>query len=264
MVSLPFYSGVTEPIARALNAKGIATSISTRGSLRENLVKPKDKLKKEETNGHIYHIPCAGANGTPCPGRYVGETERTPAARFQEHTSTATNSLGKYKSAMLQHARDNQHHFRKDDVTILASDQNWVKRGIKEAIYIQTLTPSINIDPGRHKLSSHFDSILSDIISAPPAPPTHDAAVENLINTAPRRQGRPRKDATTPKTTVSSQPEQQPQPNMQQQTQLPQQHSQQQQGPRSTRPKTLAPTTQSSQTLRQSQRLLNRQQQSQH
>ena len=70
--------------------------------------------------------------------------------------------------------------------------------------------------------------------------------------------------ATTPKTTVSSQPEQQPQPNMQQQTQLPQQHSQQQQGPRSTRPKTLAPTTQSSQTLRQSQRLLNRQQQSQH
>ena len=111
MVSLPFYSGVTEPIARALNAKGIATSISTRGSLRENLVKPKDKLKKEQSNGLIYHIPCAGASNTPCPGSYVGETERTAQARFKEHTSTAVNARGKFKSAMLQHARDNNHHF---------------------------------------------------------------------------------------------------------------------------------------------------------
>ena len=142
---------------------------------------------KEESVGHVYHIPCAGANSIACPGRYVGETERTAAARFQEHTSTATNALGKYKLAMLQHARENNHHFRKDDLTILASDQDWTKRGIKEAIYIKALNPSINIDPGRHSLSSHFDSTLNNLITQPHAPKPHDATNETLINTAPRR-----------------------------------------------------------------------------
>ena len=205
-VNLPFLSGVTEPLARLLNTKGLSTSVTTRGSVRETLVKPKDKLEKEQSVGHIYHIPCAGAHSTPCPGRYIGETERTAHARFQEHTSTATNALGNYMSAMLQHARENQHHFRKEDMTILSSENDWVKRGIREAIFIKTLKPSINIDPGRHTLSSHFDSILGSIISAPPAPATHSAD-ENLINTAPRRQGRPRKqpnNETAAKTVVEA------------------------------------------------------------
>ena len=108
------------------------------------------------------------------------------------YTSTASNALGKFKSAMLQHARENHHHFRKEDITILSSEQDWVKRGIKEALFIKTLKPSINIDPGRHALSSHFDSILQPLITAPPPPPTHISS-EALINTAPRRQGRPRR-----------------------------------------------------------------------
>ena len=148
--------------------------------------------------GHIYHIPCAGANLTHCPGRYVGETERTAAARFAEHASTASNALGKYKSAMLQHARENCHHFRQEDVTILSSEQDWVKRGIQEALFIRALKPSINIDPGRHSLSSHYDLILEKTITAPPAPSTHNSANETLINTAPRPQGRPRKQPLVP------------------------------------------------------------------
>ena len=95
---------------------------------------------------------------------------------------------------MLQHARDNCHHFRKEDVTVLCSKSDWTKRGIKEAIYIHTLKPSINIDPGRHTLSTHFDSLLTNIVKKPASPTPHNAEAEALINTAPRRQGRPRKD----------------------------------------------------------------------
>ena len=115
---------------------------------------------------------------------------------------------------MLQHAREHNHHFRKEDVTILASEHDWVKRGIKEAIYIQTLNPSINIDPGRHKLSSHFDSILNNAITTPPMPVPHDADKETLINTVPRRQGRPRKEqpTTNSATLHSPQHQQQQQP----------------------------------------------------
>ena len=191
-INLPYYAGITEPLAGILKSKGFTTSITSRGSLRETLVKPKDKLPKAELTGVVYHIPCAGANSTPCPGRYVGETERTAQARFQDHTSTSSNALGKYKSAMLQHARENGHHFRKEDVTILSSEQDWTRRGIKEALYIKTLAPSINIDAGRHHLSDHFDAILSSIIRPPPSPPPHDPAKEQLINTAPRKPGRPK------------------------------------------------------------------------
>ena len=196
-INLPYFAGITEPLAGILKSKGFTTSITARGSLRETLVKPKDKLPKEEQTGVVYHIPCAGANSTPCPGRYIGETERTASARFHDHTSTSINALGKYKSAMLQHARDNGHHFRKEDVTILSSEQDWVRRGIKEALYIKSLTPSINIDPGRHQLSNHFDSILSSIIEPPPPPTPHDPDTEQLINTAPRKPGRPKQQSSS-------------------------------------------------------------------
>ena len=190
-VSLSYFSGITEPLAKVLNSKGLSTTIQARGSLRESLVKPKDKLRKEQQVGVVYHIPCAGANSTPCTGTYVGETERTASARFNEHTSTSTNAQGKYKSAMLQHARKFCHHFQNEDITILASNQDWVRRRIREAIYIKGLSPLINIDPGRHAMSSHFDSIIKNNMKAPPAPTPHNPELEPLINIAPRRQGRP-------------------------------------------------------------------------
>ena len=115
---------------------------------------------------------------------------------------------------MLQHARDHSHHFRKEDVTVLTSKHDWVKRGIKEALYIIALKPSINIDPGRHNLSSHFDSILESTIVAPPPPRPHNADNEVLINTMPRRQGRPRREPNqhaTPATTNSESAQQQQQ-----------------------------------------------------
>ena len=197
-------------------------------SLRETLVKPKDKLEKEEKVGVVYHQPCAGIDHQPCPDVYIGETERTAAARFQEHTSTATNALGKYKSAMLQHARDHGHHFPLEDQTILSYESDWVKRGIKEALFIRALNPAINIDPGRHQLSAHFDSILANHIKAPPPPPPHNPEIETPINTAPWRQGRPRRENSNPHPASSQSASQPIQPRMEQSQSQPQQqqHSQ--------------------------------------
>ena len=98
------HAGVSEAIARQMKSKGISTSFTSRGSMREILVKPKDQLEKEQDVGVLNWIGCAGANSIPCPDFFIGETEITAAARFQEHTSTATNALGKYKSAMLHAA----------------------------------------------------------------------------------------------------------------------------------------------------------------
>ena len=126
---------------------------------------------------------------------------------------------------MLQHAREQGHHFRREDVSVLDHEQDWVRRGIKEAIYIRALNPAINIDSGHHTLSNHFDKIIKDNVAQPPSPTVHNAETEIAINTAPRRQGRPRQhQETLPKRQLQQQQPQQQQP--QQQPQQPQQQTQ--------------------------------------
>ena len=62
-----------------------------------------------------------------------------------------------------------------------------------EAIYIRGLQPSLNRDQGRHLLPANFDSLIQNTIKRPPAPPTHNSEIEQLLSTTPRRQGRPRR-----------------------------------------------------------------------
>ena len=48
-----------------------------------------------------------------------------------------------------------------DKVHILDSEQDYFARGVKEAIYIRALQPSLNRDGGRFRLSAAFDSLLT-------------------------------------------------------------------------------------------------------
>ena len=40
--------------------------------------------------------------------------------------------------------------------------------------------------------SPHYDLLIKEAVEKPPPPLTHDTAVEPLLRTSPRRQGRPR------------------------------------------------------------------------
>ena len=197
-VSLPYYKGMTEPLSRILTRAGISTTIRSRGSLREMLVHPKDKLTTSDKTGAVYYLPCSGANGEPCgeSGSYVGETERTAESRLKEHFSTAVQSgTSTLKSAVMAHAREKGHHFRPGDLSILSSgNSNWHERGVKEAVYIRGLEPSINRDQGRHQLPSHFDPLIKKTYEKPHPPATHNADFEPLLRVSFRRQGRSRCD----------------------------------------------------------------------
>ena len=199
---------MTEPLSRILSRAGISTTVRSRGSLRELLVHPKDSLTTSNKTGAVYYLPCSGANGEPCEesGSYVGETERTAESRLKEHFSTAVLSgTSTLKSAVMAHARERHHHFRPEDLTILSSgNTNWHERGVKEAVYIRGLQPSINRDQGRHQLPSHFDSLIKKAVTQPPPPATHNADVEPLLRTSPRRQGRPRRNNPTTASQISS------------------------------------------------------------
>ena len=112
---------------------------------------------------------------------------------------------------------------------VIGTEDDWFRRGVKESIYIRALSPSINENPGRHLLPPNYDPILEKTIKKPAAAAVHDPNLEEILSTAPRRQGRPRKNDSTSSQTIpmeiASVQQQIHQPPQQQQQQPPNQSS---------------------------------------
>ena len=117
---------------------------------------------------------------------YVGETGHTSKSRVDEHFFTALRCSGQCKSSIMQLARENDHHFRKTDYEVVANDDDWFRRGVKEGAYIQALNPSINEHPGRHTLPPNYDDILPKAIKRLSPVMAHDASIEDGLDTAPK------------------------------------------------------------------------------
>ena len=205
---MPYYSGTTEPLTRIMRRAGISAQVRSRGTLRETLVKSKDKIKSAQKTGVVYFSPCAGADGQPCETKaaYVGKTGRQGRQRFKEHSSTAKLYNGEYKSAIMQHAVETGHSFREDDLVILDSDDNWRSRGIRESIYIRALNPSLNRRSERNDrftLPATYDSIIKGTIKKPLAPLPHQAS-ERKTFTGDRRPGRQRRTTETSLTATTT------------------------------------------------------------
>ena len=58
------------------------------------------------------------------------------------------------------HVASDTHEKEDLNYTILYTEDNWYKRGVKEAIAIKKLNPSLNLDGGRHRLSTMYDKLI--------------------------------------------------------------------------------------------------------
>ncbi|XP_066270838.1 uncharacterized protein [Branchiostoma lanceolatum] len=161
-ITLPYIKTVSEPLRRIFASHGISTCFKPTNTLRQLLVAPKDKTSREEKCGVVYHIPCQGTTrqGT-CEEFYIGETERSLRTRFLEHKRPSSHS-----SEVSQHIHIESpgHTVSLDKVRILDTEQDYFVRGLKEAIYIRALQPSLNRDSGRYKLPGTFDQLLTSRI----------------------------------------------------------------------------------------------------
>ena len=117
------------------------------------LVRPKDKILKDRVVGPVYHISCED-----CEASYIGETERSLKARFQEHRrpSSSTSEVSKHL-----HTEQPGHSVQLDKVKILDVEPRWFERGVKEAIHIKVNKPTLNRDGGRYQLPSVWDNLLA-------------------------------------------------------------------------------------------------------
>ena len=155
-VALPYVKGLSEELRRVFRDYGCNAFHKPRNTLRQLLCAPKDPAKNEDKTGVVYMINCEGeGKDTPCTSTYIGETARSLKARAAEHRRPSSTT-----SEVSQHLHLNgrpKHHVSLDKIKILDRDDDWLKRGIKESIYIRALKPDLNRDGGRHHLPSVWD-----------------------------------------------------------------------------------------------------------
>jgi len=142
-----------------LKSHGIATANCPYRTLRNILVHPKDKIIDEEKTELIYRISCKN-----CPSSYIGETGRKLGLRMKEHrkevdsfttgllhtrASRARESSITYKSAITDHAVEENHVIDWDRAEVVAREAQRQTRWIKEALWIRKTPTCMNRDAAR-------------------------------------------------------------------------------------------------------------------
>ena len=98
VVILLYVQGLPEVVLRVLTPLGVRVSFHPNTTLRQLLVRPKDRIPTEELAGVVYKVPCAG-----CRATYVGQTSQCLGKRMKEHQK-AVESGDCANSALAEHA----------------------------------------------------------------------------------------------------------------------------------------------------------------
>ena len=136
LVVIPYVSGVSERIRKACEKFNLKVVFKSGPTLRSLLTRVKDPLPIEKLAGVVYQIPCQ------CGKVYVGETQRRLETRVKEHKDACSKGHAE-KSAIAEHAWDQQHTIDWEDTKVLDKATRPVQLLVKEALYIQR-TPANN------------------------------------------------------------------------------------------------------------------------
>jgi predicted GIY-YIG superfamily endonuclease len=137
---LPYIQGITDKIANVLRKKEIKTSFKPSETIKQKMKSVKDEPDHRKCKG-VYKIECS------CGKCYIGETGRSFQIRIKEHGADIKNERTR-TSALAEHSFSSKHHIRLEDTKILAKEDHFFKRRIKEAIEILKHPNNLNRDNG--------------------------------------------------------------------------------------------------------------------
>ena len=129
---------------------GVQTHFKPKNTIRQALVSVKDKSSIENRSGVVYYVNC-----NECKQDYVGETARTLKYRFAEHRRPSNK-----KSPVQKHIKKYGHTFNWPEAAILGYDQDWLRRGVREAINIMKTNPVLNENRGRYDIPKVYHRLL--------------------------------------------------------------------------------------------------------
>ena len=94
-----------------------------------------------------------------CEATYVGETERSLKARFGEHRrpSSTMSEVSKHI-----HMDNPNHKITLENTKIISVEHKWFERGVKEAIYIRALNPSLNKYGGCYNFPLVWNNMIKE------------------------------------------------------------------------------------------------------
>ncbi|XP_068671745.1 uncharacterized protein [Montipora foliosa] len=160
-ITIPYVTGVSDAMKSVFRSFGFSTTFKPCNTLRQKLVNVKDMPRKDKISHVIYGIRCGSEN---CSETYVGETKQALGSRMGQHKRPST--IKAQNSAVYNHLRSSEHSFDLSDVKILAKEENWVRRGIKEAVCERVQSPSLNKKRGLRFVLSHiWDCALREVPS---------------------------------------------------------------------------------------------------
>ena len=128
-IGLPYIHGTSDKLARMFRAHDVGVYRRPINTIRSLLVHPKDKTPDLQKCGVVYKITCP-----QCQHLYVGETGRTLATRMKDHTSHNSQP-----TAVGDHCREHGYAINKNNVEVLAREEVWFGRKVREAIETKTI-----------------------------------------------------------------------------------------------------------------------------
>ena len=104
------------------------------------LDKAKDPIDPRHKKG-VYVIPSS------CGKFYIGETRRSLQVRLKEHCADIFHGQSK-TPAIAEHSQDTNHHICREYSKVIAIEDHYNRRRIREAIKIEKHPQNINKDDG--------------------------------------------------------------------------------------------------------------------
>ncbi|XP_045501401.1 uncharacterized protein LOC123698697 [Colias croceus] len=151
---LPYVKGVTDRIGRILRRASIKTIYKPHKKINQFLRPIKSNIPLQDAG--VYKLNC------DCGLSYIGQTKRSIANRLKEHIADINHRRHK-KSAVCEHTLDNNHFIRFDQPQILARENKFFPRLVREAIEIKK-HPNFNREDGL-KLSNTWDPVIKNLKS---------------------------------------------------------------------------------------------------
>ena len=136
-VVIPYMKGIAESFKKIYGKYGIQTYFRGNTTIKQILMKPKDKDPKDKKSVVIYSYQCGDI---ACSEEYIGKTSRT---------------LGRGTGNTLNNPVLSMHTYNKQDTTpqatistSLGGRGRGMVRTIKEAIYLRVNNPTLNTNIG--------------------------------------------------------------------------------------------------------------------
>ncbi|BHF84624.1 hypothetical protein SprV_0902777500 [Sparganum proliferum] len=151
--SLPYIKGVSEATERIAAELGVGIAHRPKATMRNRVMKIKDRLKPEEQSGVVYRIPCQN-----CPCNYTGQTGRMLGSRIHEHKLAVRR--GDALSQVAAHTYEMGHEFNFAATKIVAHAGNKTGRELIEAWASDenSVNRFIDLAPAYRALRSHLQA----------------------------------------------------------------------------------------------------------